>query len=912
MHKTFRRFISAPELLEWYSSGLFYPCDRQFNKYTAYNDLYVMSRREQKHLPNYIHELQLHNDLDGKTFPFSAENVGRILMKSYEKITGHCLVEKHNRIYVKSSSQEEWQELITYFSTIPALSFMAFNVSDSWQEGWGMLEPLLAHSTIPPVLDPLMDLFSFNASPRAGISVDMGSTSNQGQGDAPKAGQLYELHVHLSGTSEADITWLRCLDKPLGAFNYLAESFEKEATKRFYRQFHFNKPEDIYHRLRLARWLQEAISQEVALKVTNNYPPPEEVSANSAIGLTMNGLNKIMALDKNSEFILDGFFGGIDPNNQFGWSQSARGATYTGNDNNLRHPLAISLKHRPDLVKSLTNVQLEGLMMLLAFKVIKEKHPLLPYLLHCYILLSSQMNQILVQQISQIGFDQFQHITEVGMREELEESYETRFQQLVGMYGPHLAHLEGRFAPKEDLGKISNLLTTIVEGYNKHTNQAKEAANTKNPQPIMGDLRLVAHFIKERDIENSKMCRHDLLRTKNYLRAMNIAEIINCTAPIPPHEDISPQDIRDIIVGKDAAANELDAPPEVFAPSFRILNKAGLSNTTYHVGEDFRHLLSGIRAVDEAVTFLDMRPGDRIGHGTALGIDPALWQERLGGSSAECWCYEGEWLDNLVWLCQVLKEENKRGLIGNLHMEMEEYYYKVYGRHGLSQVPHKTLHQAWEMRRHDPQKLSDKFVMEALNGQLGNQALQRVTTEQIKEMSFDIGRPDQDEITNLILAGHENPEALKLFKAYHKNMEVRSCYDQSCTIKVSCLFGDILKIAQDYMVKKLNEKKILVEVMPTSNKCISFYKDYSEHHLISWLKRGDNGSRPVPCITIASDDPGIFATSLRNEYSHVVSALIKYAGFSSDQAYSTINQLNNNAKAFAFRKEWTNKPKSIC
>src|SRR5690606_6384420 len=50
--------------------------------------------------------------------------------------------------------------------------------------------------------------------------------------------------------------------------------------------------------------------------------------------------------------------------------------------------------------------------------------------------------------------------------------------------------------------------------------------------------------------------------------------------------------LRNLIVGFDAAANELHAGPEVFSPIFRKLQYLGYTNFTYHAGEDFVHLLS--------------------------------------------------------------------------------------------------------------------------------------------------------------------------------------------------------------------------------------------------------------------------------------------------------------------------------
>src|SRR5262249_4930602 len=52
--------------------------------------------------------------------------------------------------------------------------------------------------------------------------------------------------------------------------------------------------------------------------------------------------------------------------------------------------------------------------------------------------------------------------------------------------------------------------------------------------------------------------------------------------------------------------------------------------TTIHAGEDFMHLQTGLRMVDEAIRCFELREGDRIGHGVALGIDARLWASRAG------------------------------------------------------------------------------------------------------------------------------------------------------------------------------------------------------------------------------------------------------------------------------------------
>lgn len=64
------------------------------------------------------------------------------------------------------------------------------------------------------------------------------------------------------------------------------------------------------------------------------------------------------------------------------------------------------------------------------------------------------------------------------------------------------------------------------------------------------------------------------------------------------------------------------------------------------MGEDFLHLVSGIRATVEAVDFLSLGDGNRVGHAIALGIDPQLWLDRTGERIT---VPRSEWLDNLVF-----------------------------------------------------------------------------------------------------------------------------------------------------------------------------------------------------------------------------------------------------------------------
>ena len=58
------------------------------------------------------------------------------------------------------------------------------------------------------------------------------------------------------------------------------------------------------------------------------------------------------------------------------------------------------------------------------------------------------------------------------------------------------------------------------------------------------------------------------------------------------------------------------------AEPFTLENKRPFQSLgfTFHAGEDFRHLLSGLRRIYEVVYFLKFHAGDRLCHGLALGI----------------------------------------------------------------------------------------------------------------------------------------------------------------------------------------------------------------------------------------------------------------------------------------------------
>ncbi len=114
-------------------------------------------------------------------------------------------------------------------------------------------------------------------------------------------------------------------------------------------------------------------------------------------------------------------------------------------------------------------------------------------------------------------------------------------------------------------------------------------------------------------------------------------------------------------------------------------------------------------------------------------------------------------------------------------------------------------------------------------------------------------------------------------------------------------------------MRELHTHGVVIESMPTSNVRISFYETCGDHHLWRWLgltgrkggagvemESGRTGNEILPTVSLASDDPGIFATSLRNEYAHMYDQLIQRFNLPSHEAMGIIGKLADNARTFRF------------
>lgn len=454
---------------------------------------------------------------------------------------------------------------------------------------------------------------------------------------------------------------------------------------------------------------------------------------------------------------------------------------------------------------------------------------------HHYLLILGLVNQMLVQQPQCFGFEQFQHYTSNGLREYSEQEYEQRFLQLAGNQLDNIKIIEGRFSPKDKEYKNNYLIDKIRRGWLLLNNRQ---GCTKS------DIRLIAHFIKRAD-KQKKDIRFKELRLKNRKICEALISLRN-----------SGSKNGKAIVGIDAAASEFDTSPEVFAPVFKKLREKGFQHFTYHAGEDFYHLLGGLRAIYEAITFLDLQRGDRIGHATAAGVAPETWAHNVG---CEVVVPIGAYMDDLLFVYNLISNNECKALdslMPRLYMRITELSREIYPNDDFQVY---DLIYAWKRRQEDILELAD-------SGELNN---------------------------------------IKALKRYHQKEYVEK-YKKEIKVKIFEILDEkALREVQLAILKIMHHKEIAIETLPTSNIFIGYHNSFNTYHLVNWI-RWEKEGKPIPPIVLGTDDAGIFATNIYNEYCHIYTLLVYEYDFCINEAFEIIRKINRDANYYIFNNDSLN------
>ena len=409
----------------------------------------------------------------------------------------------------------------------------------------------------------------------------------------------------------------------------------------------------------------------------------------------------------------------------------------------------------------------------------------------------------------------------------------------------------------------------------------------------------VLHFVKEKD-ENleehdSGSCRHAKLRRKLRRQSLELVRALS----------LHPYLCRRIR-GIDACSRELGCRPEVFAVPFRFLRECPLKlfpsspllrpdaalSFTYHVGEDFYDLTDGLRAVDEAVCFLNLRRGDRLGHALALGTDPELHYHKKYNLVV---LPKQDLLDNLIWLYYRSEElgikiaanlrERIRSRAEDLLTElyrnfMEDARDQTHGGYGQStalrrsdreyHVDMRDYYQSWLLRGDEPSLYEDECNFDGRMGDVFQPFGKNLMPE-----SGDF-RNRLPERANFLENCRYNRKAARLYQAYHYfSPEFRKKGQEVAEFEVTpdyiTLIGRIQRAMQEY-VERIG---LSIECNPSSNTLIGTFDEYRNHPVLRFnnVALGKGVGSAQMHVSLNTDDQGVFETSLSFEYALIAAAL---------------------------------------
>ena len=772
--------------------------------------LFLLEREENRHIPDHYYRLNQEKSLEG------IESLGELIRIGLFRLADEHLELRENRIYIKQLKQNKWQELITYIP--PLLLQMAF---------LHIKKPLVYENSVE-----LIEYCNKYIIPNTKYTALPYPYIPQIKEYIKEKRGLHDLHMHLNGSTEIDIAWQDFLMEPNKIYNDLQKGMKSPLVKEQFEQETY-----LYSPLAFRNLLLCARSMRIYLHKMLFHTSTSEINWDN-----IKSTNYILS------YILDSCELIPDSENPF-------------INNSADHPFAGIVCNNGEKPKY--PMAIEGLMYMLVFNYIaQEQRESTASIFHFYLLILGLSNRLLVQQVHQFGFEQFQKLTVNELRENSEKAYRNRFLQLHGNDQHNIYFLEGRFSPKPTDMENKALINAINKGWEDLQEYIQEELRIS--QENAPKLKLIAHFIKKKDDEKSEDIRHKNLRYEVWTKAKVLALM-------KANDSAFMKDV----VGIDAASSEFDAPPEVFAPSFRYLRRKGFKHFTYHAGEDFFHIISGLRAIYEAVTFNDLGCGDRIGHATAAGISPKQWIENVGKN---IFVRQGEYMDDLLFTYHLILSKNNDSLKNNIPLlvnKIHELSYLIYKKtYSL-----KTLEDAWKMRRFCPALL--------FSSSRDNALLNEVFDD--KEWN-DI----ENELIDLM-----QDERIEILRKYHCK-KVREEYEKIIEIETEEFYSSSeLEILQLLVLEILHEKEIVIETLPTSNVRIGHHFNFDTYHLWNWLKWGKEG-KAIPPIVVGTDDTGIFATNIYNEYANIYCNLITSNKVSHNEAMKVIENLDKNGRIYKF------------
>ncbi|TKI57825.1 hypothetical protein E8L90_21655 [Brevibacillus antibioticus] len=331
--------------------------------------------------------------------------------------------------------------------------------------------------------------------------------------------------------------------------------------------------------------------------------------------------------------------------------------------------------------------------------------------------------------------------------------------------------------------------------------------------------------------------------------------------------------LSNFIVGLDAASLENNTPIQVFASVFEAardskkdrmlmvdrdgcLTKQQSLFFTFHAGEDFRHLNSGLRRIDEVIDFCKFHSGDRIGHGIALGISVENWVNE----NQKVIIPRGEYLDNLLWTWGV-------------YTRASDVNYKIY-----------------PYLQHKIHEVAKSILFDAFDYNISIEMLYEVYKRRFKPIPDSLIYENSPGITDII----------HLTKLYHdKNFLERLM--APIYVRTTDMEKEITIDMQRYVRHKVAMNGIVVEVNPSSNYAIGEINSIYDNQFFQ-INNGNDKDLPNTMISINTDDPIVFNTNISNEIAYLYYGML-YRGIGKSEALGWIENVRKSGMDTSFIRD---------
>lgn len=529
----------------------------------------------------------------------------------------------------------------------------------------------------------------------------------------------------------------------------------------------------------------------------------------------------------------------------------------------------------------------------------EDKGYQLSNLFYAYLLIKNDFRQELIQTNPILGFMNF---SEYDQRKSLFLKKNSIYKDLL----PRSAvlnfienhpnrYIEVRIAPENNINEYIRTIKEFDNDIVQSTNPLKRLSpnNEIETKELKSKYDYVVHFIKKQDsILNESSLQHPRnWNVRNNIKQQSIA--------LSGFMDTNPM-LAQKIVGIDAANSELFCRPEVFAQVFRYLRQKYLKlnygqvkqslGITYHVGEDFYDIIDGLRAIREAMMFMEMREGDRIGHGLVLGTNVNQYYSRRSYQipmPKQCI------LDNTAFLliegAHIPGFESVRQNIENVY---EKYFRIIFGSKIKEISRPYTYYQSWLLRGDNPEcyQTNERFYLNS---------------------SVSDWNKCNYVWNDLQAEARENEEARKLVHLYHYNYSVKYNGQSFDQINYPKELLSLIEQLQNQILSEVEKRRLSIECNPSSNYKIGEFYRFDEHPISKFYNNKlftDKKDHQI-CVSINTDDMGIFSTSLEREFALMAAAYKKKYEHNDKDSPSPraindwLNQIRGMAFEMKFRKD---------